>query len=228
MASVSVIKMRSLVLNMKSVSKFAAKWNRALSDVRNAVHESSFVLQDAVPVNCCGDAFSLVRQVNHNNVVFADVNRRCRQLEVDRQIAASNAVALNAVFDKTLLIILDRTVHARSVTKIFLFSLTRIISPTISLTRPWYENIWAWTWICRFERRSAGTRGYILRRAPRDPGWLSLGPRESWENRPAFHSHWAEIEETPATQRTGTKQEDKWSSFWKGWKMTDKLSLRQN
>lgn len=92
MAGVRVIEMRPLVVCMEGIAEFSAKGNRTLCDVRRAVHELSFKLSKAMPVNCRRCTFRFVCQIDHDDVVLAHVKRRTWQLKVDAQKASLDSI----------------------------------------------------------------------------------------------------------------------------------------
>lgn len=127
MTSVGVIKMCSLAVDMESIPEFVSERDRALSDIGHTIHELCFMLKYAMPVHGGRSSLRFVCKIDYNYVILADVNRRCGQLEVDGQEAASDTIALNTVFNEAFLIILHRTVRTRAESGILLFALIREI-----------------------------------------------------------------------------------------------------
>lgn len=114
MSRMCVVKVRACILSMKSITELCSERNWALNSVRNAcliinlttwqfepdlshirhsVHELCSSLSNAMPVNCRCNAFSFVREINYDNISFADVNGRSRKLKVDCQKASAYSVS---------------------------------------------------------------------------------------------------------------------------------------
>lgn len=114
MTGVGMIEMRSFVVGMERVTELGTESDRALRDVRNAVHELRVDLANAVPVERGSCALRLVREVDHDDIIPADVNARTRKLEIYAQIAAKNTVAEGAILVEASVGIAQRAVAACS------------------------------------------------------------------------------------------------------------------
>lgn len=80
---VCVVEMRTGVVSVKGVAELRTEWNRTLSDVRHSVHELSAELPNAVPMNRRCYSLCFVREIDHDDVTFANVDRWTGKLEVD-------------------------------------------------------------------------------------------------------------------------------------------------
>lgn len=99
----AVVKLSSRFTGSERIPEGVPKVYRALRHKRNAIGVRKISLMEAVPVDRRGSASHLVDDVDHNQVAFADVNWRCRNLSVDRHHATFYAISSHAMFVEAII-----------------------------------------------------------------------------------------------------------------------------
>jgi hypothetical protein len=88
-----VVEVSAFVISVEGITELGAKRNRTLSYVGHAVHKLRFELSHSMPMHGSRCSLCLISKVNHDDVIFADMDRWAWQLEIYAQKSSLCAIS---------------------------------------------------------------------------------------------------------------------------------------
>lgn len=92
MTRVAVVEMRSRLCSKVRITESRREVNRTLSDEWNSIEMRSFPVVEAVPVQRRRRSSHMIRHINNDQIILADVNSWTRNLSVDRHDSSLHSI----------------------------------------------------------------------------------------------------------------------------------------